>query len=485
MRFNLYVLYLHTTNIFFVMKQPTTENSDIIKLVAILGDFALLNLSMILVFFILKGIDSQAIAHISLKTYLLTSNLCYIPCISIFGVILHNRIVRPEQIVGRLLGTISLHVVIFLTVLAIIKVDNFSRIYLLAFYLSFIPLAIGWRLTLRFFVKMFRRSGRNLHTTVLIGDGDNMVELYHTLNDLTYGYRVLGIFYDEKDSNYPEGIPFKGPVNQLFEWLSHNTVHELYCGLPSSRKDDILAIMNYCENNLIRFYSVPHVRNYIKRQPQLELLGEVPVLSIRTEPLQNPVNRLAKRLFDLTFSSLFLLTIFPFIYLIVGLIIKITSLGPIFFKQERNGENGKIFKCYKFRSMKVNALSDSLQATKNDPRKTKFGNFLRKSNLDELPQFINVFKGEMSIVGPRPHMLKHTEEYSQLINKYMMRHLVKPGITGWAQVTGYRGETKELSQMEGRVRRDLWYIENWTFLLDIRIMIKTVTNMFRGEKNAY
>ena len=148
-------------------------------------------------------------------------------------------------------------------------------------------------------------------------------------------------------------------------------------------------------------------------------------------------------------------------------------------------ENGKIFKCYKFRSMKVNALSDSLQATKNDPRKTKFGNFLRKSNLDELPQFINVFKGEMSIVGPRPHMLKHTEEYSQLINKYMMRHLVKPGITGWAQVTGYRGETKELSQMEGRVRRDLWYIENWTFLLDIRIMIKTVTNMFRGEKNAY
>ena len=132
-----------------------------------------------------------------------------------------------------------------------------------------------------------------------------------------------------------------------------------------------------------------------------------------------------------------------------------------------------------------NALSDSLQATKNDPRKTKFGNFLRKSNLDELPQFINVFKGEMSIVGPRPHMLKHTEEYSQLINKYMMRHLVKPGITGWAQVTGYRGETKELSQMEGRVRRDLWYIENWTFLLDIRIMIKTVTNMFRGEKNAY
>ena len=485
MRFNLYVLYLHTTNIFFVMKQPTTENSDIIKLVAILGDFALLNLSMILVFFILKGIDSQAIAHISLKTYLLTSNLCYIPCISIFGVILHNRIVRPEQIVGRLLGTISLHVVIFLTVLAIIKVDNFSRIYLLAFYLSFIPLAIGWRLTLRFFVKMFRRSGRNLHTTVLIGDGDNMVELYHTLNDLTYGYRVLGIFYDEKDSNYPEGIPFKGPVNQLFEWLSHNTVHELYCGLPSSRKDDILAIMNYCENNLIRFYSVPHVRNYIKRQLQLELLGEVPVLSIRTEPLQNPVNRLAKRLFDLTFSSLFLLTIFPFMYLIVGLIIKITSPGPIFFKQERNGENGKIFKCYKFRSMKVMENDKVVtQATQNDPRVTKVGNFLRRTSLDELPQFINVLTGGMSIVGPRPHAVAHNEQYRQLIEGYMLRHKVKPGITGWAQINGWRGETDTLEKMEKRVEFDLEYIREWSVWFDIKIVFLTV---FKGfvNKAAY
>lgn len=467
------------------MKQPITENSDTIKLVAILGDFALLNISMLLVYLILAGIDSQAIAHISLRIYLLIANLCYIPCISIFGVILHNRIVRPEQIVGRLLGTISLHVVIFLTVLTIIKIDNISRIYLLAFYLSFIPLTIGWRLTLRFIVKMYRRSGRNLHATVLVGDGDNMVELYHTLNDLTYGYKVSGVFYDHDCADYPKEAPFKGGVSQLFDWLSHNTVHELYCSLPSDRKDEILAIMDYCENNLIRFYSVPHVRNYIKRQLQLELLGEVPVLSIRTEPLQNPLNRFVKRLFDLTCSAIFLLTIFPFMYLIVGIIIKLTSPGPIFFKQERNGENGKIFKCYKFRSMKVNALSDTMQATKNDPRKTKFGNFLRKSNLDEMPQFINVFRGEMSIVGPRPHMLKHTEEYSRLINKYMMRHLVKPGITGWAQVTGFRGETKELSQMEGRVKRDLWYIENWTFLLDIRIMIKTVTNMFQGEKNAY
>lgn len=173
------------------------------------------------------------------------------------------------------------------------------------------------------------------------------------------------------------------------------------------------------------------------------------------------------------------------IYLIIGTAIKITSPGPIFFKQKRSGEAGKEFLCYKFRSMRVNKDSDTMQATKNDPRKTKLGNFLRKSNIDELPQFINVLLGSMSVVGPRPHMLKHTEEYSKLVDKYMVRHLIKPGITGWAQINGFRGETKELWQMEGRVERDIWYLEHWTFMLDLYIIYKTVKNAIQGEKAAY
>ena len=151
----------------------------------------------------------------------------------------------------------------------------------------------------------------------------------------------------------------------------------------------------------------------------------------------------------------------------------------------RTGLNGREFKCYKFRSMLVNEEADRKQATADDPRKTRFGDFLRRSNIDELPQFINVFKGEMSLVGPRPHMLQHTELYSKLVNKYMVRHLIKPGITGWAQVTGYRGETHSLSQMEGRVRRDIWYLENWSLLLDIRIIFMTVWNALRQDENAY
>ncbi|MDE6354494.1 MAG: sugar transferase, partial [Prevotella sp.] len=174
----------------------------------------------------------------------------------------------------------------------------------------------------------------------------------------------------------------------------------------------------------------------------------------------------------------------PFIP-IIALIIKLQSPGPIFFKQSRTGMNGREFQCYKFRSMHVNKDADLVQATENDPRKFAFGNFMRKANVDELPQFFNVLKGDMSIVGPRPHMLHHTEVYRDLIDKYMVRHFVKPGITGWAQVTGYRGETKELWQMEGRVQRDIWYIENWSIWLDLRIIGKTALQIFIHDKNAY
>ena len=209
------------------------------------------------------------------------------------------------------------------------------------------------------------------------------------------------------------------------------------------------------------------------------------LMTIRREPLQAEYNRVLKRVFDIFFSLAILLTIFPILYIVVGILIKLSSPGPILFTQKRTGLYGQDFMCYKFRTMKVNEDTDLLQAVKNDPRKTKIGDFLRRTNLDEFPQFINVLLGNMSVVGPRPHMLKHTNQYSVLIDKYMVRHLVKPGVTGWAQVTGYRGETKTLEQMEGRVKRDVWYIENWTFFLDIKIIVVTVLNMFKGEKNAY
>jgi putative colanic acid biosynthesis UDP-glucose lipid carrier transferase len=202
-------------------------------------------------------------------------------------------------------------------------------------------------------------------------------------------------------------------------------------------------------------------------------------------PLYIRYNSIIKRAFDLVVSIVMLCSFFPIICLIVGIFIKLTSPGPIFFVQKRTGKDGKDFNCYKFRSMVVNQDADKLQATANDPRKTPLGNFIRNTSIDEIPQLINVFLGNMSLVGPRPHMVKHTEMYSKLIDNYMDRHAVKPGITGWAQVTGLRGETKELSQMENRVKADIWYIENWSFLLDMKIIAKTVLTILLGDKNAY
>jgi exopolysaccharide biosynthesis polyprenyl glycosylphosphotransferase len=211
----------------------------------------------------------------------------------------------------------------------------------------------------------------------------------------------------------------------------------------------------------------------------------MPVITLRDEPLQDEMNRMYKRVFDVIFSSFVILLIFPLIFPIIAIIIKLSSKGPVFFKQIRSGINNEDFICYKFRSMAVNKDSDSLQATKNDMRLTKIGKFIRKTNIDEFPQFLNVFKGEMSIVGPRPHMVKHTGEYSKIIENYMVRQLVKPGITGAAQAYGFRGETKTTQDMKNRVEYDVWYLENWSLLLDVKLILLTVWNMVRGQKEAF
>ena len=297
----------------------------------------------------------------------------------------------------------------------------------------------------------------------------------------------MGYFDYQPNPILPDECPYLGTPDNVMEWLTeHKEVHELYCCLPSRYRTDIVKIINHCMNNVVHFYSVPNVSNYLHHRMYFNMIGSVPYLSFFRDPLSSSVqNRVIKRTFDIVFSLTFLCTIFPIVLLVVAVITKITMPGPLFFRQKRNGLNDKVFYCIKFRSMRVNDDADKVQATKDDPRKTKWGNIMRKTNIDELPQFINVLLGDMSVVGPRPHMLKHTEEYSQLIDKYMVRHFVRPGITGWSQVTGFRGETKELSQMEGRVKGDIWYIEHWTFWLDLYIIFKTIANAIRGEKEAY
>ena len=467
--------------------QEVQRFNKVLKSCVLLGDLILLNL-------LLWGFEQflgnrfwcENCGSILQGMALIT--LCYLLCNMHSGVILHRSVVRPEQIMVRVLRNMVPFVLLSVCILLLFHFEfSHSRLFGL-FYIVLILVIVSYRLAFRYFLELYRKQGGNVRKVILIGSHENMQELYHAMtDDPTSGYRVLGYFEDFPSDRYPSDVSYLGHPQEVNNFLKQNVgrVDQLYCSLPSARSAEIVPIINYCENHLVRFFSVPNVRNYLKRRMHFEMLGNVPVLSIRREPLELLENRIVKRSFDIVCSTLFLCTIFPFIYIIVGVAIKMSSPGPIFFKQKRSGEDGKEFWCYKFRSMRVNAQCDTLQATEHDPRKTRIGEIIRKTSIDELPQFINVFKGDMSIVGPRPHMLKHTQEYSLLINKFMVRHFVKPGITGWAQVTGYRGETKELWQMEGRVMRDIWYIEHWTFLLDLYIMYKTVYNAIHGEKEAY
>jgi putative colanic acid biosynthesis UDP-glucose lipid carrier transferase len=364
--------------------------------------------------------------------------------------------------------------------------ESVSLLFLFLSILVYGLFLLGERSILRIIIKNLRANNHNQKSVVLIGNEPTMYELYKILDNPEYGYNIAGVFYDGECSQKGFKDLRLGSVGDIYGWLAtHEGINEIYGYFPKEQQETINMICKFCDNHLIRFFYIPAI-DVFKGSMTISFKENIPIIARREEPLRSAWNQLAKRLFDLIFSGLVLLLVFPWIYILVAIFIKIQSPGPVFFKQERTGLDGKVFKCFKFRSMKVNKDADKIQATKDDPRKFPFGNLMRKTNIDELPQFINVFLGDMSVVGPRPHMLKHTEEYSKLINRFMVRHLAKPGITGLAQVSGFRGETKYIDQMEGRVKKDIEYIENWTFWLDIKIIIKTVTNMLGREKgNAY
>lgn len=465
----------------------TVRNNSIIKLCVLLVELCI-SCGLFYIFYlgaIYQGKHTELTA--TLPQVLIIIFLCYLVCCLQGGIVLHLRKIYPYRIIMRVFRNVFYFSILSGTLLSVGKFMNIYSLFFPIYILTLFILSSIFRLVFRSILKGLRSKGKNLRYVVLVGSTSNNIEMYYELSDdPSTGYRVNGYFDDEPNPEMPSQCPYLGRPEEIPNYLKDNSyIHYLFCCLPSRRSELIIQIINYCENHLVHFYSVPNLHNYLHNRVYFNMMGNVPYLSLRQDPLSRPENKILKRAFDIVFSLLFLCTLFPIILIIVTIVTKLTMPGPIFFKQKRNGLNDKEFYCYKFRSMKVNKEADTLQATKDDPRKTRWGNIMRKTNIDELPQFINVLLGDMSIVGPRPHMLKHTEEYSKLINKYMVRHFVKPGITGWSQVTGYRGETKELKDMEGRVIGDIWYIEHWSFWLDIYIIYKTVRNAIHGEKNAY
>lgn len=363
----------------------------------------------------------------------------------------------------------------------------YSRAFLLYFFLLATIELIGFRMILRTSLEAMREKGINRKDILIIGAGRAAERFYNTVkNNPGYGYNVIG-FLDDNGVNSKVRPLILGTLSDIHDLSEEHEIDEVVIALPKATEDTIARLVTECESKCIRVNVIPNDYAALEGKRVIEQIGEFSLVRMREAPLDLPVRRFLKRSFDIGFSLMVLLLLFPWVYLFSGLLIKLSSRGPIFFKQLRTGEDGTSFVCYKFRTMRnmPREMSDTIQAIPNDPRLTWIGRLLRRSNLDELPQFWNVLKGEMSVVGPRPHMLKHTEDYSKIIEQYMVRHFVKPGLTGWAQVNGFRGATRTPEQMERRIEHDLYYIENWSFFLDLAIIGKTVGAMIKGDENAY
>jgi putative colanic acid biosysnthesis UDP-glucose lipid carrier transferase len=304
---------------------------------------------------------------------------------------------------------------------------------------------------------------------------------------------VLGDKYDNefsfgnlwKREKTETAVPILGNLKDCLAFVQQNEVTEVYSTLSPELNPYLYELAHKAEEQLVHFKFVLDYKLFVNRSFHIDFVDNLPVLSLRSEPLEDTGNRIQKRLLDLIVSSMVTIFILSWLTPILAILIKLESRGPVFFKQLRSGKNNKPFWCIKFRSLRENPESDSKQVTKNDSRVTRLGRFMRKTNIDELPQFLNVLVGNMSVVGPRPHMLKHTEEFQAMYDKYMIRHFVKPGVTGLAQVKGYRGEIRDIELLRKRIEHDIYYLENWSLMQDFKIILSTIFVSFKGDKNAY
>lgn len=366
--------------------------------------------------------------------------------------------------------------------------ENFSRLSVISWAAVTLFTLIGYRLTLRLFLAKYRSAGNNIRTVAIIGAGKVGQHVARIINENPWlGYKVSA-FYDDNEklhNTLVNGIPVISCTSCIAASVNANQYSEIYIALPLRAESKIKEILNQLTDTTAIVKFIPDLFTFDLMHANWTDLKGIPIFSVFDTPLNSStMNQIIKRIEDVVLSLIIIAFISP-VLIWIAFMVKLSSPGPIIFKQKRYGINGKEIKVYKFRSMTAQDNGKVVkQATKDDPRITKFGAFIRRTSLDELPQFFNVLQGKMSIVGPRPHAIAHNEEYRKLVPKYMQRHLVKPGITGWAQINGWRGETDTLEKMEKRVEFDLHYINNWSFWLDLKIIFLTV---FKGfiNKNAY
>lgn len=383
------------------------------------------------------------------------------------------RFTAQSSIIAKIFMQLALFSLVFIALL--FATERKVSILLVVKYLIFLAGFVSFfKFGIYYLLRKYRKIlGGNYRNVIIIGQSEKSNELsdFFNKND-DFGYKLQNFFSNTV------------LVSEIEQFVSKNRIDEIYCDLNSVSKDCSDEIIAFAHSNFKTIKLIPD-NSALSHNMFLDYYGYIPLISIRKTPLETWFNYWVKRVFDLVFSLLVILFILSWLIPIIALLIRLDSKGPIFFKQKRHGLNNQEFDCIKFRSMTVNATADTELASKNDVRITRFGKFLRSSSLDEMPQFINVLLGDMSVVGPRPHMLSVNEDYAQRFDKFMERHYIRPGVTGLAQVNGFRGEVLTDKDVENRLKFDLYYIENWTLFLDIKIILLTIKNFILGDEKAY
>lgn len=412
------------------------------------------------------------------------NNLIWLISSYITSLYINDKVLDFEKFCKRTGRAFILHLVLILTFIFAFNFD-YSRIFITSSFGIFLIYLITSRVIFLIVATIANYRQRQTNKLVFLGYNNASKKLTSHFSLSHNNITVKGFFNDEEIDYEELEIPLLGKIKDCLPYAIENGITEIYSTISPEKNLYIYELAQEADKACIRFRFIPDLSSFIDRSIYLDYLEDIPVLSLRSLPLEDLTGILRKRLFDIIFSVFVIVFILSWLVPIVALLIKLDSKGPVFFIQERSGHNNRTFRCLKFRSLKINKQSDETQVTRDDNRLTKLGRFLRKSSIDELPQFFNVLKGEMSVVGPRPHMLLHTENYSKMSIQYMIRHFIKPGITGWAQVNGFRGEIKEEKHLLKRIEHDLWYVENWRLWLDFHIIILTIVVTLKGDKNAF
>ena len=455
--------------------------SRLFKLLVLLTDFYLIQVA----FSMAKQLGyTTATSTIMYSSFVLIFSLLWIIAGFINETHRINRFSKARDILDNIIRTFLFHAVFMMSIIVSTDIYHFHPTFFAAVYLLTLILLMGVRIGFKLIWKYSELARIDQKKVIIVGTTRSGKALYDFFTSHDYSrYHFAGFFDDSPSQELVDPSLVKGKCTDIEEYCKRENVTEIYFALPQKDENMISSLSKFADNNFIYLRIVPEFSNAVADRYNVFLFDSIPVFTPRNEPLGNSLNAGLKRLFDIAFSMLVIVFVFPIAFPLIGLAIRLDSKGPIIFKQLRRGKSNVLFECYKFRSMKV-GVNNHAQATKDDPRVTRVGKFLRKSSLDELPQFINVLLGNMSVVGPRPHVTNQ-DDYAKVIVKYPFRHFVTPGITGYAQVSGFRGETKETSLMEKRVEYDLKYMENWTFSLDVKIILQTIWLMFRGQNKAY